>query len=183
MKFFTLFFFVTFVTSFDFDFDSNKNVVSDVLEDQTTVVVTPASQPETTTSTTTTTTTTVTPASQPNTTASTTTTTTQEPLGREVPSSAKKETTTTTKAPEFRDHGEIGGYTSSLEPESSGRVQIVVTQSIFRLIDEAFRERLINFESRIAALLGKREEVRDEIDAFTPSFEENFFNEAFADDR
>jgi hypothetical protein len=58
-------------------------------------------------------------------------------------------------------------------------VEVVITQSLYRLIDEALRERLINFEARIATLLSKREETKQIIEVFEPTFDDNFFDTGF----
>ena len=80
-------------------------------------------------------------------------------------------TTTTTVKPKI----------SSSTTGSTRNVEVIVTPSIYRLIDQAFRERLINFESRIAGLLEDRERVRDEIESFKPAVDEDFFNGAFSE--
>jgi hypothetical protein len=46
-------------------------------------------------------------------------------------------------------------------------------------MDEAFRQRLINFESRIASLLDDRERVRSEMESFKPNTDEDFSDEEF----
>ena len=80
-------------------------------------------------------------------------------------------TTTTTVKPKI----------SSSTTGSTRNVEVIVTPSIYRLIDQAFRERLITFESRIAGLLEDRERVRDEIESFKPAVDEDFFNGAFSE--
>lgn len=80
-------------------------------------------------------------------------------------------TTTTTVKPKI----------SSSTTGSTRNVEVIVTPSIYRLIDQAFRERLINFESRIAGLLEDRERLRDEIESFKPAVDEDFFNGAFSE--
>ena len=80
-------------------------------------------------------------------------------------------TTTTTVKPKI----------SSSTTGSTRNVEVIVTPSIYRLIDQAFRERLITFESRIAGLLEDRERLRDEIESFKPAVDEDFFNGAFSE--
>jgi len=174
MRFFTLFFFffVTFVSSFDFDYDS-KN---DVVPDNQVIAQTSAILPTINT----------TPATTTNTTTTTTTTLAQErPLGREVSEVVEKKegkievqqieliSTTTTPTPAVMATPKT---TSCL---SETKLEVVVTRSMYRLIDEAFRERLVNFESRIASLLSEREKIREDIQQFNPAFDASFFDEAF----
>ena len=136
-----------------------------------------------------------------NTTKSTTTTTAtpaQKPFGREVseigvqkedqkievmrtttekasPSTTTATTTLTTTAPTTMSKATPTTTTSSLPT----KLEVVVTKSMFRLIDEAFRHRLINFESRIASLLAEREKIREDIETFDPAFDTPFFEGAF----
>ena len=174
MRFFTLFFFffVTFVTSFDFDFDSKNDVdVQSIVETTATLPPTTNTTPATlltTTNTTKTTTTTLTP---------------EKPLGREVSEVvAKKEDKIQAQQIELTPPTTKTTATATLTTTSGlseTKLEVVVTRSMFRLIDEAFRERLINFESRIASLLSEREKIRDDIQQFNPAFDASFFDEAF----
>lgn len=61
------------------------------------------------------------------------------------------------------------------------KVEVIVTRSMFRLMDEAFRQHLSTFEARIAHLLSKREEMKEDINLFNPTFDDNFFQQAFDD--
>ncbi len=63
--------------------------------------------------------------------------------------------------------------------QPNGKVEVIVTRSMYRLMDEAFRQRLINFESRIATLLDDRERVRSEMESFKPNTDEDFSDEEF----
>ena len=64
----------------------------------------------------------------------------QEFRGREVPPAANRGNS---------DQGQIGGPTTSLSPKIGGKVEIVVTTSIFRLMDKALGEWLINFKRHV----------------------------------
>jgi hypothetical protein len=49
-------------------------------------------------------------------------------------------------------------------------------------VDHTLRERLISFESRIASLLEMKEQMRGEMEAFEPLFEEmEFISDIFDD--
>ncbi len=114
-------------------------------------------------------------------------TTTSETTAAERIDNTTEETTTSERtATQTNDNTtEETTTTTTLKPKissstgSTRNVEVIVTPSIYRLIDQAFRERLINFESRIAALLEDRERVRDEIESFKPAVDEDFFNGAF----
>ena len=76
---------------------------------------------------------------------------------------------------------QLGDSTSKLTLSKKGEVklEVIVTQSMYRLIDEAMRDRLITFEARIASLLHERENIKKEIDDFTPKTDDDFFSESF----
>ena len=157
MRLFSLICFVSLVFAFDFD----ENVVT---PDDKMVSVS-----------------TVTPLLIDNNTA-TTTTTTETPtllqekyIGREVSEIGEKEGTATPTTRPTTAATTPATTTSSFPT----KLEVVVTKSMFRLIDEAFRNRLINFESRIASLLAEREKIRDDIETFDPAFDATFFEGAF----
>ena len=169
MRFVCFFLFVAVVVGFDFDFDatsvtptpiSEHAAVPDTLTDASIVVVelvlnttTVAPKNETTTATVTTTTATV-------------TTTT---------------TTPTTKKDEEEQVGSEEGstLTSTFGTQNIPKVEVIVTRSIYRLMDEAFRQHLTSFEGRIAHLLNEKEKMKEVIDRFNPTFDDNFFEKAF----
>jgi hypothetical protein len=181
MRFFSLFFFffVTFVSSFDFDYNDSNDVssnveisVAEVVPATSTSATTVAVVPDANTT-----------ESKTTTTASTTTirTTTTE---KEAANETRREAPTFNQATEGQSIGLVEKIeqltTSTTIPQDFGKkVEVVITKSIFRLIDEAFRARLINFESRIAGLLDQRERMKDEISNFTPKFDESFLDKAF----
>jgi LAS superfamily LD-carboxypeptidase LdcB len=145
--------FVSIVSAFDFDIPVFPNNVSDNSTTGTSIAET-----KTTTSSTSTTTST--------TTTSTTSTTPNETRPTLPKAAEEKENSPSAEQLTF--------------PETTGKVEVVVTQSIFRLLDEAFRNRLINFESRIATLLHQREMIKDEIQDFSTKIEDEFFSDFFA---
>ncbi len=53
---------------------------------------------------------------------------------------------------------------------------------MFRLMDEALRQRLVNFEARIASLLQKKEQTNEEIKTFELLTDEEFMSDVFTDD-
>ena len=137
------------------------------------------------------------------TTATTATQAPQEPLGRAVSSSPKEEkigqiqqtsssnqtinepqddattttsTTTTTTTSTFINQPDV------VVGESLKRdvVEVIINKSIYRLVDEALRERLINFESRIASLLHKRQIIETEIDNFIKTTDNFFYDDFFS---
>ena len=83
------------------------------------------------------------------------------------------QTTTTTVKPTFSSVEETG------PTKETTKIEVVVTRSLYRIIDEALRQRLVNFESRIAALITQRDATRDKIADFEPTFDNNFFERAF----
>ena len=146
MKFVFFLSFAILVASFDFDTDDDKkskdNVVFSTEIVATTVSSTVAVVPVfiTMAATTTTTTRPTTTTTQPTTTTSTTSTTPdQGHFGREVPSFDTAE-----QGPLGRDFPWV-----IEEKTRSEKIEVIISQSMYRLIDEALRERLINFESRI----------------------------------
>jgi hypothetical protein len=179
--FFCFVLFVATVSSFDFDY-SDSNDDSSNVEIRVAEVVSATSAGATT----------VAVVSEADT--ATSTQAPQEPLGRAVSSSPKKETigqiqltsaNQTTYKPDVpaekrRDDATTTTSTTTTttstfikQPdvvvgESLKRdvVEVIINKSIYRLVDEALRERLINFESRIASLLYKRQIIETEIDAF-----------------
>ena len=210
MRFNTLFFFffVTFVASFDFDFNNDVSDDQSIAKTTATLLPTTSTTPATLLTTTNTTQTTTTTTQETTTTTTETTTTekeaanetrreastfdhatkgqsigqeasstTPEPLGREE-TSIDELTTTATATPEEQelDDGIHNLPNSNIERV---KLEVVVTQSLYRIIDETMRERLVGFEARIASLLQEREEIRKDIDNFSPKTDDDFFSEAF----
>ena len=197
MRFNTLFFFffATFVASFDFDFNNDVSDDQSIAKTTATLLPTTSTPPATLLTTTNTTQTTATTTTETTTTekeaanetrreASTfdhatkgqsigqEASSTPEPLGRE------DLTSTATATPEEQelDDGIHNLPNSNIERV---KLEVVVTQSLYRIIDETMRERLVGFEARIAALLQEREEIRKDIDNFSPKTDDDFFSEAF----
>lgn len=196
------FFFATFVASFDFDFNNDVSDDQSIAKTTATLLPSTSTTPATLLTTTNTTQTTTTTTKETTTTTTETTTTekeaanetrreastfdhatkgqsigqeassTPEPLGRE------ELTTTATATPEEQelDDGIHNLPNSNIERV---KLEVVVTQSLYRIIDETMRERLVGFEARIAALLQEREEIRKDIDNFSPKTDDDFFSEAF----
>jgi hypothetical protein len=63
---------------------------------------------------------------------------------------------------------------TAFDSSPTSKIEVVITKSIFRLIDEAFRQRLQNFEVRIANLLAQREYTMNEINEFDKRLENEF---------
>ena len=176
---FFCFLFIASVASFDFDVADDKNgkdnnVVSSIEIFETTVASTVAVIPvfNTTAATASTTTQPTTTTTQPTTSTSTTT----QPT-----TTTTQQTTSTSTTP---DQGPLGREVPSVieEKTRSEKIEVIISQSIYRLIDEAFRERLINFESRIASLLHKRQKIETEIDDFIEMndfLSDDFFSDVF----
>ena len=184
--FFCFLFVITSVASFDFDVADDKNskdnnVVSSIEIFETTVASTVAVIPvfNTTAATASTTTQPTTTTTQPTTTTTqptTSTSTTTQPT-----TTTTQQTTSTSTTP---DQGPLGREVPSVieEKTRSEKIEVIISQSIYRLIDEAFRERLINFESRIASLLHKRQKIETEIDDFIEMndfLSDDFFSDVF----
>lgn len=191
MKLLTLFFFFfACVCAFDFDYETvvvkNEAVVGEKLES----LLTP------TTKATTTTTVTTTAAQEPlgrevpssskeetsgknGTTTSTTTTTVtttskqpaQEPSGREVLTfdvvAEGVNTTSTTTSTTLTTPG-------PLEAVNLPKFEIVLKPSLYALINEGLKSNLKSFEARIANLLYKREQMKEEIHLFADESSTDF---------
>ena len=118
------------------------------------------------------------------------TTTTETTAAERIDNTTEETTTSERTATQTNDNTteETATTTTTVKPKisssttgSTQNVEVIVTPSIYRLIDQAFRERLITFESRIAGLLEDRERLRDEIESFKPAVDEDFFNGAFSE--
>ena len=106
------------------------------------------------------------PATTPTTTATTASTTTVR--------------TTTEKEDEEQIRSKEGStITSTFGTQNIPKVEVIVTRSIYRLMDEAFRQHLKSFEGRIAHLLNEKEKMNEVMDLFNPTFDDNFFEKAF----
>ena len=183
MKFFSLFFFFSAcVYAFDFEYDNGAVVLEDKDADKLESVL-----PQTTTVATTT---------------ATPTKPAQEPLGREVPSSFEKETsreirtatattttttvTTTARQPaqeplgreEMRVDDLTTTATSPIKPIGATNqpqsVEILFKPSLYALINEGLKSNLRSFEARIANLLYKREQMKEEIQLFADESSTDF---------
>jgi hypothetical protein len=167
--------FVVFSSAFEFGFEDNVSFTEIKENNQQNVVAT--EEPERTTTT-----------QQPDAKVAAleieTTTTTEQPR-------VSTPTTEATSREGVRSMEAIGTTTEttteknrSLETDSfPPRVEVVVTKSLYRIIDEKLRERLINLESRIANLQNEKERRKDQIVEFGPTFDDAFFEKAFDVDR
>ncbi len=154
-------FFVVFssLLSFDWNLHEEPTTTTEGTKTRTETTTTTTEIPTTTTETTTTetlTTTTETP----------TTTTTDQTTPK--PKISSLEETRSTKAKPEEPEGVI-----------PAKIEVVVTQSLYQIIDETLRERLVNFEARIATLIVQRDVTRDQIEDFEPTFDDDFFKGAF----
>jgi hypothetical protein len=163
--------FVSFVFVNAFDFGEYNDPPEPVEGDQEIVTA----QPPSTSSTYQTTTQAVADLTKGSAVTTTTTTTTAQPSTTTVPPPTRY-----TTAPNTTEQPSEDALSSSIS--SRTRLEIVVTRSMFRLMDEALRQRLVNFEARIASLLQKKEQTNEEIKTFELLTDEEFMSDVFTDD-